>query len=332
MNRFTLPLVGLIVATVGCTPQSPKDPPIPTLEDLQRDLKLEFVPHATELTAGQHVYVRKLLLVNTSKTATYRVVKEGDGSAEGRRQPYVYFTAEARDPQGNWVSVKHQDWEVCGKYNSHWQKDVIELGPGESHNIYWESTHFTFQQPTKARITAHYEYLARFPGMKDDIPPSERGGMGACPAFHIMSQPVELTVTRPLDVKVRAKRKVKVGEAVNLSDVFEVTVTNATDSPIEMTELGSSPYSGSWLGFAFGGGYPLQLSHHQNPRGRTATLDSGKTITVFGGGDFTNGAYGTWTFERAGKQPVKVHFAMKARSNGTTGPSVEAETEVVVEP
>jgi hypothetical protein len=324
-----------VAKPVSAPPQevSLSDDYAPTRDDIERDLVLKVETYGSDLHAGEEVGVRDMLVVNTPTTMTHRVVMVGDGSWEGRREPYVYFTGERETVDGRWVRAEPKRWSVCGLFAAYWQKDVVELKPGESLSLGWAITHFDLQHSGRVRIIAHYEYMSetRRNG-QNNLPASDRGGMGACPAFHLASSPVTLTVSRPLDLKARAKRTVKAGETVNLSDLFEATVTNTTANPVELVELGANMSCGSHLGIRCEGVEPTILLGYHQVYGRRTMLAAGKTATVFGAGDFSNGADAKVTFPKPGTHRVTVGYGPQVNHGGSIGPYLTAETEVVVDP
>src|SRR4051794_23181515 len=107
-------LIGLLA--ILCAPASPPPAPQPTRQpavpavvddplapNITRDLKLVAQLRSKRtVDDGTDPYI-ELTLVNISKTFNYPVVKPGDGSEAGWRDPHVFFTAEQRLPNGTWV-------------------------------------------------------------------------------------------------------------------------------------------------------------------------------------------------------------------------------------
>src|SRR5262249_54894349 len=138
-----------------------------------------------------------LTLENTSKTKSYFVVKAGDGSEVGWREPFVHFTAEQMT-LGKWEAAAQHGIGRCGLYGNEWWKDVVELKPGAK-LVVANSWNATFRMPpagTELRITGYYEYRG---GMNKSFqqPVEKRGLMGDAPKFTLVSNVVELEVARP---------------------------------------------------------------------------------------------------------------------------------------
>src|SRR5262249_38690264 len=116
-----------------------------------------------------------------------------------------------------------------------------------------------------------------------------------------------------------------------LSDVIEVTVTNTSDKPREV----GTPTSNASTGFVLTIGADNQLAADQELTGFTRTygerkqLKPGETVTLLGGGDFTNGADGTLRGLSAGTHQVIVRYHVP--TNSSARHVITAETEVTVE-
>lgn len=158
----------------------------------RRDLRLTAAAGATAVKADARPPVT-LTLENTSKTESYFVVKTGDGSECGWREPHVHFTAE-RLWQGKWEGLPAQGIGRCGLYANEWWKDVVELKPGGK-LVVAEVAIPSFRMPPdgKLRLTGHYEYRG---GMNKAArqPVESRGLMGNAPAFALESNTVEFDV------------------------------------------------------------------------------------------------------------------------------------------
>src|SRR5262245_49134491 len=95
--------------------------------DVEKDLAIEFeIPGEKTFLPGQHV-AWSAWLVNRSKDRTHQVIKTGDGSADGMREPFVYFTATRREGEELASSWRRE----CGFFDADWKKDIIPLKPGE---------------------------------------------------------------------------------------------------------------------------------------------------------------------------------------------------------
>ena len=267
-------------------------------------------------------------MVNTSKAITYLVVKPGDGSECGWRDPYVHLTAEQLSVEGKWVPIAQRGIGRCGLFDLDWPKDVIDLKPGDKLplNSWGPVANLNLQYPGKIRVFAHYEYRAT--GGKDGRSRSvaERGRMAESPLFAIASEPIEFNVVRPLDLQVKLKQPLKVGIEKKISDVIEVTVTNTTDKAILIVASGPT---GAKLAF-WGGGPEAnnpELTEYAEKFGRPMELKPGQTASLVGAGELANGADGKWTGRIAGKYAVRAVYITDA----ATGTNVEALIEVPVE-
>ena len=152
-------LGGLLVAFVSPA-ADPKGDAV-TKEQIEADLKLvpKVFGDTRVIEAGTQPYI-EFALVNTSKTRTHKVVKPGDGSSDGRRDPWVHVTAEQRTVEGGWAAMRGHVPAGCGLFDWDWLKDVIELKPGEELKLtdWYHPSEFEFQYPGKVWLTGHYSY------------------------------------------------------------------------------------------------------------------------------------------------------------------------------
>ena len=198
-------LLGLGSVALAQPPVAPEPRPAPDRAAAYvRDLKLTATAGARTVKADELPRVT-LTLENTSKTESYFVVKAGDGSEAGWREPYVYFTAE-QQWRGKWEAIPSHGVGRCGLYSNEWWKDVVELKPGAK-LVVAEMAYPTFRMPIdgKLRLTGHYAYRG---GMNKSFqqPPERRGLMGATSAFSITSNAVEFDVVRPNDGRPRSEQ------------------------------------------------------------------------------------------------------------------------------
>jgi hypothetical protein len=313
-------------------PQFEVAPPPHDKPDPARDLKLVTSFDAKRVEAGAVPYIT-LTLVNTSKNVTYPVVKPGDGSEAGWREPFVHFTAEQLNVQGEWTPLQTFGRGRCGLFDWKWQKDVIDLKPGEKlvvTNEWIPAADFRLQQPGKVRVRGHYEYRAGV-GKGGRVQPGEDlGRMARMPAFAIQSEPVEFDVIRPLDLRVRVKKALKVGVEMKVSDVIDVTLTNTTGESITVRTGGQKA-----AGFDLIGGGPEanqpQLTDYATEYGKLTLLKAGQTASLLGAGEFANGGDGTWTGRKPGKYVIRVGYSVSDDPNTSRGQVVEAFAEVPVE-
>jgi len=201
-------LTGLVLALLAPAAGPEVAPPPHDGPDHARDLKLVAAFEGKTVPAGTSPHVA-LTLVNTSKANTYLVVKPGDGSECGWREPHVYFTAEQLSAQRKWEPLQRYGLSRCGLYDFDWPKDVVELKPGEKlavTNNWIPNPDFRLQFSGKVRVTGHYDYQAG-KGKSGVVRAVEnRGRMYDTPAFAIASNPVEFEVVRPRDQQSEAER------------------------------------------------------------------------------------------------------------------------------
>lgn len=321
-------LVGVLFALVSPAADPPAD--ALTKELIEADLKLVAKPagDARVIEAGGQPHI-EFALVNTSKTRTHKVVKPGDGSECGWRDPWVHLSAEQRGVDGKWAALDPRGYGRCGLYDSDWLKDVVELKPGAELSLKgWSAPPlFDFQYPGKVRVTGHYEYRAVGGKGGKARPDAERGAMAGVPLFAVRSEPVEFEVVRPLDVRVRVKKALKVGVEMKVSEVIEVTVTNTSNAPRTVRNLSQHECTAE---------VRLAAELATRPEFKDAPvyaakkeLKPGETVTLFGGGDFASTADGTWKGLKAGT--TRVHFSYYPDVRNSGGRAIRAEAELRVE-
>jgi hypothetical protein len=134
-------------------------------------------------------------LVNRGPKATW-VVKPGDGSEVGWREPWVWFEAEHRTASGAWEKLPTPQLGRCGLYDSNWEKDALALAPGASITIkdWMPDVMQAFQmKPGIYRVVVHYAF--RGGATKGHIPaPGPRRVMVDVAPFEVVSAPVEITI------------------------------------------------------------------------------------------------------------------------------------------
>jgi hypothetical protein len=329
-------VLAFLVAPVAVPNQPAKKdaavaPPPHEKPDPARDLKLVATVGAKQVHAGTTPEIT-LTLVNTSKTITYPVVKPGDGSECGWREPFVHFTAEQLSVQGKWEALKPVGGGRCGLYDFEWQKSVIDLKPGEKLVVssdWIPEPSFGLQQPGKVRLQGHYEYSG---GRKKSgpAPAGDRGRMGGTPAFSLATEAMEFEVIRPLDLRVKVKRPLKVGVEQNISDVIDVTLTNTTDKPLTARSGGMT---GGYLGLCGGGpeANNPQVTHYDSDHGSSVEVKPGQTRALLGKGELANGADGKWTGRKAGTYLVGVTYLVQSSPDSSHRVAVEAFVAVPVE-
>lgn len=315
--RAALPALAFVVAFALVAPATqPKDEPPLTKELIERDLKLvALAPKDRVIEAGTQPHLA-FKLVNTSKARAHKVVKPGDGSTHGWRDPFVHVSGEHRTVEGKWLALTGHLIPRCGLFDSDWPKDVTELKPGAELVLDWAGhRHHDLQHPGVIRLIGHYEFRAV--GGKNGAarPDAERGAMAGVPLFALHTDPVEFTVVRSFDLRAKAKKALKVGVETNLSEVLEATVTNAS---AKLITVGNISQNGFGLGLSPMSEGLLQWPGKTSPvYGKTKQLEPGETVTVFGGGDFASTADSLIKAEKPGTYRVRVSYSVQTNSSLT---------------
>ncbi|MBM3983880.1 MAG: hypothetical protein FJ304_27150 [Planctomycetes bacterium] len=318
-----LAVAGLFAVLAPAVQPDPKLDPKPandaalTKQVIETDLKLVAVaPKERVIEAGTQAYIG-LKLVNTSKTRAHKVVKPGDGSECGWRDPWVHVTAEQRGVDGAWTALKPRAYGRCGLFDFNWPKDTIELKPGAELELkdWYHPAGFDFQYPGTVRLVGHYEHRAVGGKNGQPRPDAERGAMAGVPLFALRTEPVEFEVVRPLDVRVKVKKVLKVGVETKASDVLEITVTNT--SKVRRV-VGNVATNGYGVDIALYSDLAGQLAFKDVPVYSTEkTLEPGESVVVFGGGTFASAADGPWKGLKAGSARVRVGYSIPTNSSAT---------------
>lgn len=281
---------------------------------IERDLVLDVERKTPKTIQPGEPIILEMALVNRSKTQTRPVVKPGDGSSVGWREPHVFYTARRKTETGNWVDVPQANSERCGLYDADWQKDVTKLEPGERLELKkWISQPYgmlEYQEPGRHRLYVHYQYEAG--RRKRGKPPADLGEMEGVPAFEIVSEPIALEVVRPLDVVVKAKSPLKVKTKTKLSDIFDVKLINRSKKPLEV----QSPtlHGDARLRLEIEGkfGWHPDISEQETKQGIEKTLKPNESVSILCAGGFNNGLDGTW------KYPVEEVVKVRAIYHAST--------------
>ena len=204
-----------------------------TKAEIETDLRLEVTWTGPKvIMAGEQPRV-SASLVNDSKTTTHPVVKVGDGSEMGWREPFVYWTATVDRGDGKPIPVPKNRYRRCGLFDHDWPKDAIALRPFETLPV---DAHplLEFQQAGRVRLQAHYVYRDNnVRPNRTNLPPGQRGRMVGVPGFEVVSKPVEFDVVRPLAVRIEVRMPLKVHAETRLSDLLEITLVNQSKKPID---------------------------------------------------------------------------------------------------
>jgi hypothetical protein len=232
------PIVALLaLATLGglAAPAFVADPPPVKAVDIQRDLVLvAALTSARTIQPGNRIAI-DVRLENRSTDTAYRVVKPGDGSESGWREPHVWFSAQRETTDGDWEDVPRSGIGRCGLFDADWHDEVTELAPGKSLALQdWmpmPTMTLDFQKSGRVRLYAHYAYAAKAPGkgLSENPAPDGLGPMEGVEPFTLVSAPVELTVQRPFELIVEQKTPLRVGRKVALTQVIDISVKNLLD-------------------------------------------------------------------------------------------------------
>lgn len=242
MTRLALALLLLQACNSGMIKVIPRD-------ELVLECRLST---SREIQCGDPVFAN-LMLVNASQSRSFRVVKPGDGSMVGWREPYVHYTADVDRGDGVWREVDGRTHARCGHFNSAWNLDVVDLGPGMRlpiiHHVDQPSHELSFAEPGRYRLRGHYAYR----GDGDTKPairiPRIEGPMKRIAPFEVVSEPVEIHVTRSVKLRLAPLRTLKAGRTEKLSDVIGVVFLNGSSQPeticprfeIEIEGAGAAP-------------------------------------------------------------------------------------------
>jgi hypothetical protein len=311
----------------------PAGVPSPSRQSIESALQLRAELKSGEtLTAGSDPSVG-VFLINTSPSVTHRVVKPGHGSEIGQREPHVTWSATVDRGDGKWVPVTDErQYGYCGTClasSANWPRDVIWLAPGNRLELDIPQK-YEFQQAGRVRLRAHYEYRASAKENDKRFRPEELAFMASVPAFKLESNPIEFIVVRPLDVRIRVKRPLKVGQNTRLSDLLDVSLVNQSREQVECSSptLSADARVDIEIEGEFGGWRP-SLTRQSATYGKTRTLNPGEEVPLLGPGEFANGMDGTWEY------PVKGRVMLRAVYLPTTwkpGPSIRSEwVEIRVE-
>jgi hypothetical protein len=298
--RAFLPACLMIVLVACAASTKPVPVELRKKAQIENDLRLDVGWQGPrQVEPGVDLAV-DLTLVNTSKTQTYRVVKPGDGSEVGWREPYVYFTASVLLADGKRSPVPPAGYGRCGLFAFDWGPDVMELKPGQSLPLKtWvpaPSQMLEFQQAGKVQLRAHYAYRGG-KGIRSPALAAAHKFMKGVPDFEIVSAPVEFEVVRPLELKVRVKKALKVKAQTRLSDLLEVTLLNqsSTPQPVTVPTLHGDARLEIEIDGQLGGWRP-EVSKQLNKEGKQHVLKPGQKTSLFGRGPLANGLDGSWSY------------------------------------
>ncbi len=280
--------------------------PLSPLQQIESDLQLRAELKTDKLlVAGNDPYI-VVSLFNSSNTVTHRVVKPGLGSEIAYREPHIYWTATIDRGDGKPVPVpERQQYGYCGlglASSSYWPKDAISFAPGEHLDIDIPQQ-FEFQQAGRVRLQVHYEYLGGKVRAWD--PKSDAlAFLAGVPPFHLRSAEVEFDVVRPLDVRVKVKKAMKINRETRLSDLLSIRLINSSNEAIAC----ASPENGR-VRFRLevkDNAWPVQPVPTETPasKWKHTTIEPGAEVSLIGPGEFD----GTWTYPRTGRLQLRAIY------------------------
>ena len=216
---------------------------------------------------------------NRSKTVTHHLVKVGDGSEMGWREPTFGVTAEMQDATGAFHELTKHVLMRCGNYDSAWGRDGIALAPGQSVPVEWITpidVVYELARSGQVRIVARYLYeggakrsfeqmiIIGDPDHGDRPPPPE---IAALPPFELVSEPLGLRyhADETLALQVTPKRPLRAGVLTPADAVLEVSIANRTSSTVSLTgsfELHVEPLDDDWKEFPEELVVPAQIGPH----------------------------------------------------------------------
>src|SRR5262245_13942734 len=120
-----IPLLVLVAALqepAGVGTGSPSRQRIPaTREEIERDLAVEVKPVTPDRVQTWWRVLIDARLVNRSRDRSHLVVRPGDGSDAGWREPHVFCTVEVDSGDGVWREGPNQELLRCGNHAADWR-------------------------------------------------------------------------------------------------------------------------------------------------------------------------------------------------------------------
>jgi len=299
--------------------------------DVERDLTLDVkLLSGDGVQPGQPVRL-DIHLKNTSNERIYSVVRPGDGSEVGWREPHVFYTARIDTGDGNWQEVPKATVLRCGNFDAQWQNDVVELWPGKSIELKdWlapPAMALEMQQAGRVRLCVHYRYRGGVTGKDPKTGKAfDTGKMRGMPAFELVSKPVEFEVLRPLDVVLSVKKPLKAKTKTRLSEILDVKLANRSKGGIEVTAPTLS--ADARLSFETDGSAAPKLSEQDQPYGKKQLLNPGDEAAILGDAPLSNGVDGTWKCNKPGKVKLRAVYTTSTWEPGAVIKSGWVELEV----
>ena len=206
-----------------------------TRADVERDLSLEMVRGKGPVELGHEADI-KVMLVNRSPSRFYPIVLSSDGSGEpGWREPHVWYTVEARTASGAWRPAEYTAKRFCGNFDENWDKDIVELKPGQSVELPWFTFYPAFWNLDDARairVVAHYSYGERVKDTRTVSPP-----LLGMPSYVLVSRALELPLDEPIVLELRVLGPIPRGPKRPLERVFDVVAVNQWKDPLPFSTL-----------------------------------------------------------------------------------------------
>jgi hypothetical protein len=276
-------------------------------------LRIELTRTSPELIAPGGDVTVTMHLVNTSSTRTLWIVKPGDGSEMGWREPWVHYSGTVTRPDGKRVDVLPGSMARCGLYDSNWPADIVALLPGQRLDLHpWipePSRGLALDGVGTASVNVHYVFRA---GLQDRFAGVALGphSLMDTPPFEVVSNPITVTITSPLALELTPAPnppEVRVGKPVKLSRLFGVAIVNTSDASVAVTTPGTPDV---FRVEATPDGY---LAGVVAPKPRasptTVRIKPGARVSLLGrGAAFSADTDGTWTPTRAGNYVLRVVF------------------------
>ncbi len=290
-----------------------------TGEDLDPDTSpaacLELVavlnsPHVIQ--PGQPIETA-LTLRNTADDDPQLVVRPGDGSDDGRREPHVWFQVERQVGDDAWVEAPLRRLYRCKVFEPDWRDDVVSLAPGETLDVRsWAAGpgRYDLQEAGSYQLRAHYAWRREPVAGTSD---GDLGRMADVPAFTVTSAAVPFTVIRPLDVRTEVLGSVPATGAP-IGAVIDIHGVNTTDAPLDWSPREWEPQ------VTVEGG-----SLRKNDSAMPAAHDNPHTLPP--GGSWV--AFGTWSALNdlvPEPEAAVVRVTITLRSLVPGGPRIRAQT------
>lgn len=178
--------------------------------DFERDLELVArIAGATPVHAWWPLSIT-VDIVNRSASTSYPIVRPGDGSSDGRREPLAYFTAEVLARDGTWSAVPSRGGLSCGNYDPYWLDEIDRLAPGSARRLLNWTRAPDLPDQGLVRLRAHYAYRAQPSGPQWGDRDSARqlgfGDMECVEPFELVSEPIEFVVEPPESTRGEIER------------------------------------------------------------------------------------------------------------------------------